>query len=158
MVACHVATLRGKYGQKSHDSSLSRPKVVPFNLDQASLVWLGHSECHDNWKSVCLYFVVRGVHVEHQSSPFHCVHFVASQRLDTQISTMGIIPPSLCWSFHWLRENCTLCKAMWVESVSGKLAEQIIHRLRPRTKTRRQIFKGSVEQNKKEKKWPVDIL
>lgn len=34
--------------------------------------------------------------VEPQSSPFQGVHFVASQRLDSEISTMGIIPPSLC--------------------------------------------------------------
>lgn len=32
------------------------------------------------------------------------------------------------------QRNCSPCKAMWAESVSGKLAEQIIHGLRERTK------------------------
>lgn len=32
------------------------------------------------------------------------------------------------------QRDCSPCKAMWAESVSGKLAEQIIHGLRARTK------------------------
>lgn len=67
------------------------------------LPWRGRSEWQDNWESVCILPWWR-VDAEQQSSPFQQVHFVASQRRDSQISTMGIIPPRLCWSFHWLRE------------------------------------------------------
>lgn len=52
--------------------------------------------------------MVRGVHAEQRSSLFQQVNFVGSQRLLAQISTMGIIPPRLCWSFHWLREAMQL--------------------------------------------------
>lgn len=59
------------------------------------LPWRGRSEWQDNWESLCILPWWR-VHAEQQSSPFQQVHFVASQRRESQISTMGIIPPRLC--------------------------------------------------------------
>lgn len=98
----HVYTWRKKYGQNSNDSPLPGPKVVSFNLYHCCFSEVRPFTMARKLKAGLFMFCGQAGSYWAASLLFQQVNFVASQRLVSQISTMGIIPPSLCWSFHWL--------------------------------------------------------
>lgn len=126
----------GKYGQKSNDSPLSKPAVVPSNLDHGCLALVRAALNGRITESRYVFYHRVGFTLSNKAHLFS-EYILWHPRGETLrlaqwgLSRPGCVDPSTGCE---RQRDCSPCKAMWAESVSGKLAEQIIHGLRARTK------------------------